>query len=75
MEGCISTPIPNYLSTLLYCSKKPKTTQTRVTIRENSVEITLLPQINHTSMDVEKEKRGVWEGTTPDKSGKGERWM
>ena len=30
MEGCISTPIPNYLSTLLYCSKKPKNTQNKV---------------------------------------------
>ena len=30
VEGCISTPIPNYLSTLLYCSKKPKNTQNKV---------------------------------------------
>ena len=44
-------------------------------MRESSVEIILLPQKNHTSMDVVRKKEGCGEGTTPDKSGKGERWV
>ena len=55
--------------------KNRKTRKTRWKMRESSVEIILLPQKNHTSMDVVRKKEGCGEGTTPDKSGKGERWV